>query len=75
MTDVERLILENQKMLLHGMRLLMHKFVNEQQFRTMQDAMFRTHDALDADARERHAKQGPSPEYRKLLDASDLRDL
>lgn len=43
MTDVERLLLENQRIILHGLRIVLNGVgAPPHQFLTMQDAMGRT---------------------------------
>jgi hypothetical protein len=50
MTDTERLILENQGMILHALRLMVSRLsLPTHQFVAISDQMSRTRDALDAD--------------------------
>ena len=59
MTDIERLILENQKCILHGLRILIVQArAPMHQFETLSDQMAVTHDALNEDneSRRRHRK-------------------
>lgn len=46
MTNVERLILENQKIILHGLRALCWNHGLNSVAEAVQDAQFHTHDAL-----------------------------
>ena len=59
MTDIERLILENQKCILHGLRILIvQALAPMHQFETLSDQMAVTHDAFNEDneSRRRHRK-------------------
>ena len=49
MTPAERLILENQKLIMHALRIILHKVgAPDHQFLTMQDGMQRIDHFLDA---------------------------
>jgi hypothetical protein len=51
LTPAERVIVENQKTILHGLRALCWTNKMDNVARDMQDAMSRSHDILNDDAR------------------------